>query len=337
MPTSAFTHPLIYLAQENGWSWLLMDADGRPSGSEDFDARVHDCVSFEEAVATALGVPETSLPTGGCSRFLTPAGGTAFLIREGDTHALLLRPDRVSQDEAGELALSAAHELANALSAISGWAQLGLDEPSKMREALMTVETAAASAQRIARDVLSFREDGVHESCDAAAVCRDVASLLHPIALRHDVRVQTETPNVAWTAAHRAAVFRVVWNLALNATQVQPTGGLVRLTCERIGDTIRISVADHGPGIPKGAEERIFDSHYSERPGGTGLGLATVRRTLSQVGGTVSVANHELGAVFDVTPTPGRRRRRTGERCRVGAAPPKTPGRRRRRRGSGAD
>ncbi|MEM7609423.1 MAG: ATP-binding protein, partial [Myxococcota bacterium] len=235
----------------------------------------------------------------------TTTGDTVYCMHDGDRSWLLVEPAASGQGQdqrdTEELALSAAHELANALSAISGWAQLGISEPSKHFEALETIERAAASAARVARDVIDFRNDLHRESCDASAVCRDVAKLLHPFALRHQVRVETDASEEAFTTAHRAAVFRVVWNLALNATQVQRAGGSVSIRCGRSGEEIVIEVRDEGPGIERESQTQIFESRYSERPGGTGFGLATVKRTLERVGGSIALeSEYGRGTVFTV-------------------------------------
>lgn len=299
MPAITQTNPTIFLAAQNGWSWVFAPTGQPLQASEDLESRVVG-ITFDAASVAILGqaAPQAANAR---SSVVTSSGETGYFVYEEGCRILIIKP-APQRSESEELALSAAHELANALSAISGWAQLGLDETSKMREALLTVESAAASAQRIARDVLSFHHATDHDSCDAAAVCRDVAGLLHPIALRHNVRIHTDTPTLGWTIAHRAAVFRIVWNLALNAVQIQPDGGVVRIRCEREEEFVRIRVSDEGPGISRDAQKKIYDSSYSRRPGGTGLGLATVWRTLEQVSGGVQL-NSTLGegSQFEVT------------------------------------
>ena len=84
---------------------------------------------------------------------------------------------------------------------------------------------------------------------------------------------------------------RVVVNLLENAAKYSPDGATIELRADRRGDEIHIQVADRGPGVPAGEEERIFEPFY--RPpgqpdsGGVGLGLSIARRMAEAQGGTV--------------------------------------------------
>ena len=84
---------------------------------------------------------------------------------------------------------------------------------------------------------------------------------------------------------------RIVVNLIENAAKFSPDGATIELGAAREGDELRIAVADRGPGVPAGEEERIFEPFY--RPGGkfdsggAGLGLSIARRMAEAQGGTV--------------------------------------------------
>ena len=79
---------------------------------------------------------------------------------------------------------------------------------------------------------------------------------------------------------------------------------------ERVGDRIRLSVADEGPGIPESDLPRIFERFYrvdksrtrgTRDPGGTGLGLAIVKHLIELHGGKATAANRpEGGAMFTI-------------------------------------
>jgi two-component system sensor histidine kinase KdpD len=92
---------------------------------------------------------------------------------------------------------------------------------------------------------------------------------------------------------------RIVVNLIENAARFSPAGATIELSAAREGDELRIAVADRGPGVPPGEEERIFESFY--RPGGkfdsggAGLGLSIARRMAEAQGGTVRYEPREGG------------------------------------------
>ncbi|MEX2628304.1 MAG: stimulus-sensing domain-containing protein [Tistlia sp.] len=106
-------------------------------------------------------------------------------------------------------------------------------------------------------------------------------------------------------------VFR---NLIANATSFSPPHGTIRLAARRVrgrgrnDDSIVVTVADEGPGIPPDKLDDVFDRFYSERPKGekfgthSGLGLSISRQIVEAHGGVVYAENRpEGGARFTVT------------------------------------
>ena len=89
-------------------------------------------------------------------------------------------------------------------------------------------------------------------------------------------------------------VFR---NLIANAISFSPPGGTIRIAAERLGDFVRVSVEDEGPGIPEGKLEAIFDRFYTERPAGekfgthSGLGLSISKQIVEAHHGTIRAEN----------------------------------------------
>lgn len=83
-------------------------------------------------------------------------------------------------------------------------------------------------------------------------------------------------------------------NLFINAQQAMPEGGDLMVRTQKIGDRVRIDVSDTGSGIEPAQMRRIFEAYFSTKKGGTGLGLATTERIVTEHGGGVSVES-ELG------------------------------------------
>ena len=106
-----------------------------------------------------------------------------------------------------------------------------------------------------------------------------------------DLVVQADTTVLADADPER--VHQVVANLLENAVRHSPRGGTVTVRAHPDNGSLHIEVSDEGPGIPPGAEERIFERFYradaarARSDGGSGLGLAIARWIVDMHGGTI--------------------------------------------------
>ncbi|WIX31637.1 ATP-binding protein [Salinicola sp. JS01] len=98
---------------------------------------------------------------------------------------------------------------------------------------------------------------------------------------------------------------QVLSNLLSNAAKFSPPDMQVEVRVEAIGERVRVSVIDHGPGIPEAFHERIFqkfsqaDGSSTRKQGGTGLGLAITRELVERMRGSISFFSEEgQGACF---------------------------------------
>jgi two-component system sensor histidine kinase KdpD len=97
---------------------------------------------------------------------------------------------------------------------------------------------------------------------------------------------------------------RVFINLLENAAKYTPTGTAIDIAGTLANDTLRLTIADRGPGLPPGQEEKIFEKFYQGHPGtarGAGLGLAICRSIIEAHNGRISARNRaEGGAEFAI-------------------------------------
>ncbi len=88
-------------------------------------------------------------------------------------------------------------------------------------------------------------------------------------------------------------VLQVLANLLSNAVKFSPSEGVVEIAAERVDGGIRVSVTDHGQGIPAGFQARVFqkfaqaDASISRQRGGTGLGLSIAKAIVERHGGRI--------------------------------------------------
>ena len=135
----------------------------------------------------------------------------------------------------------------------------------------------------------------------------DVLGHMQPILL--DREVQTHIPDdLPPVQLDYQEIEQVLTNLIENAVRYTPSDSSIDVSAHIEGDQMVISVADRGPGIPPVDLERVFDKFYrvlgrtTERPTGSGLGLAVSKGLVEAHGGRMWAENREGGgAVFRFT------------------------------------
>lgn len=123
-----------------------------------------------------------------------------------------------------------------------------------------------------------------------------------------DHRVGVELPtDLPWISVDARMLEQVLLNLIENAIKYSPAGTLILISAVRDDESISVEVADQGPGLPPGTEERVFDKFYQVVPehagAGAGLGLAICRTIVDAHGGSIRAASRPDGGasfVFDV-------------------------------------
>ena len=121
--------------------------------------------------------------------------------------------------------------------------------------------------------------------------------------------------NSASTAGEMRAdfdwVFQIVTNLLSNAIKFSSSGDEVVVATEKRGGTVRITVRDHGPGIPDDFKPHIFEKFAQAnatdaRPrGGTGLGLSIVKQIIIRLGGQIDFCDAPGGGTIFHADFPG--------------------------------
>jgi two-component system sensor histidine kinase PilS (NtrC family) len=194
----------------------------------------------------------------------------------------------------GRVSAGLAHELRNPIASMSGCVELlqgspGLG-PEEARLLGIVLKEATRLNQLVTRFLAWSRPAALRLTpTDLALVAGEVADALQqdPAAARVPL-LRDLQPVVIEVDPDQLR--QVLWNLLLNAVQaLGPAGGTIRVGCAPDGDGARLTVADDGPGIAVEDLERLFSPFFSRKPGGTGLGLATVHQVVAAHGGEVRV------------------------------------------------
>ncbi|MCE5239634.1 PAS domain-containing protein [bacterium] len=207
----------------------------------------------------------------------------------------------------GELTAIVAHEIRNPLSTIGGFAKMLLRRAGDVqiveRNARIIVEEVA-KLEDILGSLLDFSKPSRPQfaQCSLEAVLGPSVQMVQPRAEKQGVRIAVRVaPDLPLLPLDCRQMQQVVTNLALNALDAMPEGGLLSLHAWREGNVVKLAVADTGQGIPVAHQDQIFDTFFTTKTTGTGLGLALARKVIEDHGATVEVASTEgEGTTFTI-------------------------------------
>jgi PAS domain S-box-containing protein len=254
---------------------------------------------------------------------------TAITRATTDQHALEAQLHRAQRMESlGQLAGGVAHDFNNLIAGIMSYAGLVSDalrdEMDRVgplegvalcaiRDDVEQITNAAQRAADLTRQLLVFsrREVLLAQPLDVSAVVLDMEGLLRRTIGPNVDYMRTVLPTgLPLVTIDRGEIEQVIMNLAVNARDAMPDGGVLGMETSVLdiadddalgrdapqGSYVRLTVCDTGAGMSKEVAEQAFEPFFTTKPPGqgTGLGLATVFRIVTQVGGTVSICS-DLG------------------------------------------
>ena len=186
--------------------------------------------------------------------------------------------------------------------------------PPKMRDRIGKIEVETGHLVQMVNELLDLsRIESVDtlalvDGLDMGRLAAQSAERLRLFADRQGVTLRVEAPDgLPPVRGDSARLGQVVVNLVHNAVKFSPDGGEILVRADREGADIVTSVQDHGVGIPRDAQDRVFERFYkvdrarmrAETGGGTGLGLAIARHVVEQHGGRIWVESSEgSGSTF---------------------------------------
>jgi signal transduction histidine kinase len=194
------------------------------------------------------------------------------------------------------------HDLRNPLGTIAMATEMLLDTPlseEQRRHFLKMIQRTGERMGRLVHDLLDVaRMEGgrlsVEPRCvEVMALFSDVLELMGPLArekeLGMNLSVQPGTPDVR---VDPERILQVFSNLVGNAIKFTPKGGSITLRAQAMGEKVRLSVADTGPGIPPEKLARLFDRFWqadARDRRGIGLGLSIAKHIVEAHGERIGV------------------------------------------------
>jgi signal transduction histidine kinase len=210
-----------------------------------------------------------------------------------ETQARLIRSERLAA--LGGLSQGVAHEVRNPVMSIGGFAKrlrkrFGPDDPEAEYVEIILRETERL--QRMVEDIDRYTRmpEPTFSEVKLSTLVQGSLNIWNESHAREDVTIETQlAPEDPTLYVDKDQMTRALIHLMCNAGEAMPSGGTLSiLTCWQAGALV-ISVKDNGPGIAPENLSRIFDPFFTSKTRGSGLGLTTVNRIVSDHGGEVKV------------------------------------------------
>ncbi len=205
----------------------------------------------------------------------------------------------------GEFASSVAHELRNPLSSI----KLGVEKISEIehiegtnKRRLTLIQKEVARLSEMLSGILSF---AAPSPVDIQTLATDTA-VQEAIDLSKDMAEMAERKIIYhaepgnWLAkADSHKLKQILLNVLKNAFEGSPNGSTIDIELKQTPTNVMICIQNEGEHMPKEVMDRLFEPFFTTKSQGTGLGLATTKRLLQEMGGDITLENHNENHILN--------------------------------------
>src|SRR3990172_1468380 len=225
-------------------------------------------------------------------------GSSLMLMLSRDTKST---EDRLVQSaklvSLGEMTANLAMDLNNPLMAIIGYSALMLEDrkiPAARRKDLEMIQQEASKAAKVTKDLLDY--SGKRQPCfqviDAELPLDQALSLMESRLRQAGIAVVKSMQRpLPFISADPEQIKQAFVNVMNNAIDAMPRGGRLEIYITKEGQSVEVSFADSGDGIPEEMLSRIFEPFFSLKgEGGTGLGLSLAQSVIRQHRGSINVS-----------------------------------------------
>jgi two-component system sensor histidine kinase PilS (NtrC family) len=222
--------------------------------------------------------------------------GTLMLFQDLTEMKKLERRARFTEQLAavGELAAGIAHEIRNPLASISGSVQVLAKDPSVGGAERRLMEIIVSESKRLSKileDFLRFvrpqeRKVGLFDVARTVSEVMDLFRLSDEVSDAHQIAVDVSPPS-SMLAGDADQIRQIVYNVAKNAVRAMNAGGNLTVRGREEDGWYSIRFIDTGRGMSPEQLARLFTPFATAFDGGTGLGMAIVRRIVEDHGGVI--------------------------------------------------
>ncbi|TVM31371.1 two-component system sensor histidine kinase NtrB [Oceanidesulfovibrio marinus] len=199
----------------------------------------------------------------------------------------------------GEMSTYLAHEIRNPLFAIAGFTNSLLKSETmndKEREKLRIISEEITRLEHLLSSILKFARPSSSEldKVDLNEVADETVTLMRMGYEHQGYQIELKpTKKIPLVKAEPEMVKQCIVNLIKNSVEAMPQGGTLRIETGRDGEMVTLGVTDTGPGMSERQMDQAFSPFYTTKDQGCGLGLAMIRKLMSEFGGTVQLKSHE--------------------------------------------
>ena len=228
--------------------------------------------------------------------------GALLIVRDAESVRRLEDEIELSRrlSASGRLTRGVAHEVKNPINAIVLHLHLLQNKLQQMdpgtRRHLDIIGSEIHRLDRVVQILVDFTRprDLKLEEVDLRRVLDEVAALAAPDAAQHGVALSRTLPaQPTVVKADLDFMKQAILNVVINGIQAMGTGGQLTISALREESTVLVEIHDTGAGIPKEAQEKIFELYFTTKKGGSGIGLAQTYQIMQWHYGSVDFETAE--------------------------------------------
>lgn len=242
--------------------------------------------------------------------------GVIEIIRDITTQRKLeMEAIRIQKLESlGILAGGIAHDFNNILAAIIANLQLAAIKLKKRQDISKYLENTIATthkASSLTKQLLTFAKGGgpVKKRVSLSKLVRETVNFA---LCGSKTKAVFRLPENLWPVdADEGQIIQVINNLIINSEQAMPEGGIINIKAENInyaadskynpGNYVKLTITDHGGGVPEEIADKIFDPFFTTKAIGSGLGLSTSYSIIKKHNGYLELeSSSKNGATFSI-------------------------------------
>ena len=199
------------------------------------------------------------------------------------------------------------HELRSPLARVQAAADLLQQQPERAQELIERMQRDTGRIDALVGELLTLARldggtaDGLDDAVDLGEIVADVVNDACFEAAAKACSIAPDADEQLMTQGNRELLHRAVENVVRNALQYTTGNSSIEISAHAFDERIIITVGDHGPGVPDGDLEAIFEPFFrsaARLPYGYGLGLAITRRVVQMHHGRITAANRPGGGLL---------------------------------------